>query len=255
MKRKPKEETPETGLATPTESKAADEIPVEFKQIEGKTPEEILQTMLPHLRIETIAALMSGIGFELPVPIPEWAKNASRQLMKYYFPNRLNPFDSIKDAGVLAGLAERIQNETANRPKTGPTPEYAKLLNAIGKHGLDYLEKDARAKSPDETAQFYAGRANAMRVFEKMSNPQYLTMQKRAPIYFCICILWQQFEKFKSGAEAERWMRANKVIGETVHSREVAAVFKLVGLHYRGPGRPQKEKTDAAISDNQDSAK
>lgn len=187
-------------------------------------------------QVEGMAGAVSGLIGSLGVEIPEFAKKASKQFWKYLIGKELNISDSIEDLGVMSGIAELHVKNPASTPKS----ELEKHVWEFAIPMVQELEKAVRAMSPNETAQFYVGRARAASFLEKTSNPDYLKMVKRAPIYIIIAIVWRRFEQFTSQAEAERWLRSEKIIEANVDSSEVRAVFRLLGLRYRGPGRPKK---------------
>jgi hypothetical protein len=226
--------------ATPqekTEEIQSGELPKYLQQFEGTTPTQIVETLFPRANIEAIAPVFCGLGFDLGIPVPEWAKKASKQFWKYFFGNKFDA-NLTSDFGVLAGMVDHLP--VGKEPS--PENPFMNLLPAM----MEQFEKQIRTLSPKETADYYVGRAKADGVIEKVKNPDYLKMVKRAPIYLVIAAGWKMFESFESQAEAERWLRSQKIIGDNVDSREIRAVFSNVGLRYRGQGRPKKPKTDVS---------
>jgi hypothetical protein len=218
-------------------------VPEQLKQFEGKTARELF---LGHgattQQVDGTGGLVYGFIGEIGIPIPEFAKRASRQFWKNYLGKDFNPQENFKDAGVVSRLLELIGGDSNLKPESKLGKKV--LPAAIPMAGI--LEKIARNESAGETAKFYAGRAHAEKVWEKLQNKNYLKMIKRAPLYIVLATAWREFEKFKSQAEAERWLRDQKVIGEKFDSSEVRAVFRLIGLRYGSrQGRPKKAKTDA----------
>lgn len=104
------------------------------------------------------------------------------------------------------------------------------------------LHKEAQAMPPEQAADFYKWRAKGSQAVQRINDPQYLQMQRRAPIYLALSCLWEEFQRFSSQAEAYRWLREQKIIDDRVEIREVRAVFSLVGLRYRPPGRPRSSR-------------
>jgi hypothetical protein len=243
------------GVQTTSEKiSLSDEIPQEIKNLDGKTPSQIIKALLPNAKIEPLAGLMYGVGIDLEIPIPEFAKNASKQFWKYYFGESINTFESLEDQGAFARLLELIHKDISAETATAGQDAFSwkNLIQKYGRLFATQIEKEARGKHPIETAEFFEGRIRGQKAYERINNPEYLKMAKRAGIYECAATYWQQFERFHSYAEAERWLRAQKAIGENVSSREVSAALKLIGLPSRGPGRPKKPKPDVASSQNQD---
>ena len=223
------------------------EVPDCLKQFEGKTPQEIFaEHGVSPEQTEALAGLVFGfIGEWGGVLIPEFAKQASKQFWKYFLRKGFNPQENMEDAGVASRLLELMAEDSGTKPK----PEFVEMAVSKAKPIAEMMEKAARAMPADETAKFYIGRALAEKTFKKIRNPEYLKMVKRAPLYIAIAAAWRQFEIFKSQAEAERWVRSQKIIGENFSSNEARAVFRIVGLRYRGQGRPKKSENARSLSD------
>ncbi len=124
-----------------------------------------------------------------------------------------------------------------------PQTRIEKAMAPAVKPSCELLDKAAREESPEETAKFYAGRARGDKILEKLNNPHHLDMVKIAHIYLITAAAWKKFESFKSGGEAIRWLRSQKVIGDNVSEREVYQVFQRIKLPLSKPGRPQTAKT------------
>jgi hypothetical protein len=241
--------------SAPLPSNQADDLSACVKQFEGKTAAQISAAILPNVEPEFVPSLMCGLGVDMKMAIPDWAKKASRQFWKYYFGRELDLAKSVEDRGAFTRCMEAITRDIEGQQPTEPQHPFVAFIRTFGNPLVNALEKEARNKPPKAPAKFYVGRVRGEEAFEKIRNPEYLKMVKRAPIYFSLCTHWQKFKTFTSHAEAERWLRAEKIIDSKVNSREVSAVFTGVGLPSRGPGRPKNPKTDASNSANQDSIK
>jgi hypothetical protein len=230
----------------PSSPDTASDIPEPLKQFEGKTARELfLGNGATSQQADGMGGLVYGFIGEFGIPIPDFAKQASKQFWKNYLGKDFNPQENIKDAGAVSRLLELMGGDCNVKPES----KLAKKVLSAAIPMAGFLEKEARALSAVETAKFYAGRARAEKVWEKIKNPDYLKMIKRAPLYLVLAVAWREFEKFKSQAEAERWLRDQKVIGENFDSSEVRAVFRLIGLRYGSKrGRPKKTKTGESIS-------
>jgi hypothetical protein len=217
-----------------------------IEQFEGKTPVEVARMFAPNIETKFLAGLLIGLGLDLGIPLPDWAKSASVQFWKYFVGMGLDPLNSPKDAGVLIGLIEGIAKQ---HPPEQSTNEHENWIKNILPMLFEATNKEVQNLSVEATASFYSGRAKSGKIVQKLTNPDYLKMLKRAPIYLAVALLWEQFQLFKSQAEAERWLRAEKVIDDNVDTREVRAAFTIIGLKYRGPGRPKKSENGLATSE------
>ena len=217
-----------------------------LEQLEGRTPTEVMQALVPNIKIEIIAGLLIGVGVDLGIVLPDWAKEASVQFWKYFVGKDFDPLHAPKDLGVLIGLIEGIAKRwpSENTGANGYESWIRSLLPAF----LDSVRKGEQDLSPEEAAAYYSGRARSVVVVERVTDASYLKMLKRAPIYLAVALLWERFTPLTSQAEAERWLRSEKVIAEDVDSREVRAAFTVIGLKYRGPGRPKKSENGCAKS-------
>lgn len=229
---------------TPPERPAdAPGIPEALKPFEGKTARELF---LGHgakpEQLAGTAGMLYGFMGDMGVPIPDFAKEASKQFWKNFLRKGFDAEENVRDAGVVSRLLELV----AGGEITEPQSKLEQKVIPAAQPMADILERGARKLSPEQTAEFYAGRADGEKFWTKIQDPNYLKMIKRAPLYIVLAVAWMEFEKFKSQAEAERWLRKQNIIGENFDSGEVRAVFRVVGLSYgKRPGRPKKIKTDA----------
>jgi hypothetical protein len=178
-----------------SEGKSPEEVPAELKQFEGKTPAQMFRSLFPNVNIEGFTGILCGlVGMDTGIPIPTWAVKASKQFWKYYFGKEMDMMNSIEDQGAFARMMEEISKEICGEPPTEKNKQLEFVVRKFGNPFLNLIAKDAHSKSPEETAKFYKGRVRGDKVMERIRNPDYLKMQKRAPIYLCIAIRWQQFQ-------------------------------------------------------------
>lgn len=107
---------------------------------------------------------------------------------------------------------------------------------------IGVLHKEAQAMPPEQAADFYKWRAKGSQAVQRINDPEYLKMQRRAPIYLALACLWEEFGRFTSQAEAYRWLLEQKIIDDRMDLREVRATLSAVGLRYCRPGRPRGSK-------------
>lgn len=223
------------------ETNQDEEIHVSLKQFEGKSPAQFFGEYLSPGQLEALAGIMFGL-VDIGVPIPEWAKRASRQFWKFYVRRQLDPMQSAEDAGVIHRVIEHFAQQPAPQPQS--TLEKRIMLAAMpaAKPGSEEMQKAALLLPPEEAAKFFAGRARAEKIIEKLQNPDYLKMVKLAPIYSAVAIRWKQFLTYSTHADREKWLRDEKVIGENVSSREVYQAFARIELPGAERGRPKKSE-------------
>jgi len=231
----------ESGIAAhaPEPTKAI-EIPPALKQFDGKTPRELfLGHGVTQQQVESTAAMVHGFIGDFGIPIPDFAKKASKQFWKNFLGKRFDPQTDIENAGVISRLLELMGMDA----KAWSHSTLGKKVMPAAKPLADTMQNVALTLSTENTAKFFAGRARAEKIFLNLNSPDYIKMIKRAPIYITLAVAWREFEKLQSQAEAERWLRDKQVIGKNFDSGEVRAVFRVVGLSYgKKPGRPKKIK-------------
>jgi hypothetical protein len=158
-------------------------------------------------------------------------------------------------------------------PDPKPVKPLSKLEVFLGKIAGKIIsicmEKIVSRLSDEEKSQFYAGRARADKIIEKMQNPNFLEMTKRAKVYIVIAAAWRKIEGFKTQAERERWLRpliqekepifeneakreiwlqtneGIKFSAKQLSSREFYDIFQIIGLSGATPGRPKNPETRA----------
>lgn len=212
----------------------------ELNRLKDSSPEEILQAILPQASLPKLVGLLSGTGFPVSLPdLPDWAKNASARFWQNYFgPHKPFSPETIPDTGMFLAVMEEVG-------KSAPPPDHppsSVVIKDFIPFIIEALHKEAQALSPQQAANFYKWRAKGSQVVQRFNDPEYLKMQRRAPIYLALACLWEEFRRFTSQAEAYRWLLEQKIIDHRMEIREVRAAFSLVGLRYRRPGRPRGSK-------------
>ncbi len=219
----------------PELAKLLAEIPAELKMFVTNTPAELLGKYFTQEQAEKMAGMMSGMGYEVGIDVPEFARNASKEFWKYFYRSGFNPVASQRDFGTLTKSLDAAGQVPSRRKKTDFEISMLRVLPVL----FPLWEKELAALPDEEKAEYYAGRVEGKKVINKF-NADYIRMVKRARIYLFISMLWRLFEEFKSMAEAGRFLRECKIINDKVSSDEVRAVFRQIGLRYRGPGRPKR---------------
>jgi hypothetical protein len=224
--------------------KAAEKIPAIFKPFVGKTPAQFLEKYIAREKLEALAGAMFGFT-DIGVAIPEWAKKSSIQFWKNYVGNKpLDPFKSAEDFGVFVKMLELYMQGDFVEPVKTPSKLEKFLSGIAGRVYSIVMKKIVSDFSDEENLQFYTGCVRAKQIIEKMKNPNYLDMIRRAKAYLIIATAWRQIEGFKTNAEREKWL--DKADAGFLSSSEYYQIFKLIDLPGAAPGRPKKLETRAA---------
>lgn len=208
-----------------------------LKPFVGKTPAQFLGKYYSQKKVEAAAGIMSGLVPDFGVPVPDWAREASKQFWKYYgFPKNCNPLESARDLGLMIGMLEHWMKH----PEPAPKSLVEKLLSKTGPKFIAFITKGVVLHfSHREKSEFHAGAHQATEILAKLENPKHLEMQKLAPIYLVVSVAWRELESLKTHADREDWLRAKDVIKDNVTSREVYQAFGIIGLPGAKPGRPK----------------
>ena len=212
-----------------------------FAEMKSKSPMEQIAAVMPifasnlaaddSLKMDKMAALLSGIELDLGVPIPFWAKTASKKFWEatgFDFLANLQDKNgelSLSDIGKTVELMELM-------PKTiSPTkPEQA--MQALVK----YVKADALNLPAVKNMEFASGRMNVVKKIERGNN-----LTQRAKIYIMIAITWREIENFKSAGQLHNWLLKNGIIVPSTDPAETRKVCRLIGLKLREKaGRPPK---------------
>lgn len=179
-------------------------------------------------QIEATSGFLSGFGLDLGVPVPEWAKAASRKFWDGVGFDFLTTFQGqASQMGKLVGLVEIA-------PKNIHSSEAKQAANALVQH-----EKTEAVNSPpDKHFEFAKGRKEAAKIVEKVQG-----MSQRAKIFAVIACAWREVEKLESAGQLHNWLLKNGVINPLTDPAETRKVCRLIGLKFRDKaGRSPKQK-------------
>lgn len=238
-----------------------EKIPAVLKPLANvKSTAEFLQKYIPREQVERLAGAMYGIA-DMGVWLPEWAKKASCQFWKNYFDKTpLDMLHSAEDFGVMLKMFEVFSNDFTVMPKSLCNwPKLEKFLGKIAHKVFSLcMDKVVTQFSDLEKSQFYAGRAKAEKIIERLNNPEYLKMVKRAKVYLAVAATWRQIESMETNAAREEWLRSflewhdaktsereNKFSTAQLSSRDFYDIFQIIDLPGAAPGRPKKSETRA----------
>jgi hypothetical protein len=195
---------------------------------------EICNSQNPEAATALFAGLFSGVGINLGVSIPEWAKKASQKGWQAwgidFFKELQTPTpDSV---GKLVELANIIQQSAA--PNLGE-----QILVTLS----NYIKSNIGELSAEELKKYAEGRLATPKMVEKAKNPS-----ERALVFMSIAVHWQEVEKLGSHAKTHQWLLDNRIISPLTDRAETSKFFREIDLPKGKAGRPKKN-TDC--SENQ----
>ena len=211
-------------------------VPSILKRLARLTPAEAMAQALsdllgpPKNGMEGRAGLMSGLGLDIGLPVPVWAKEASR---RFWSCCGLE-FNAVNESGLtsaqlglLAGLGEQPPQDLPTKLAKDSSDMVVFLKDVANKHG-----------SPKEASEFFAARAHSGKTVEKMAQ-----LPQRAKVFLCIAVAWKDVQGFQSAGELHRWLLDNKAILPQTDSADTRKVCREIGLDLREKaGRPPRKK-------------
>jgi hypothetical protein len=217
-----------------------------FDELKNKTHLQMLATMFPKFaealanqdikHIEGTAGIFSGFRLDLGVPIPEWAKAASRKFWDGMGFEFLTTFEGqASQIGKLVGLGDII-------PKNDDPSKIERTLEAFSHQA----KKEAVNASPEEHFEFAKGRKEAPKIIEKIQG-----VSQRTKIYAIIAGGWREVEKFESTEDLYLWLMTLKntdaaaeyTIARNTKSREIRKICNRIGLKFHNQWTSAKPKS------------
>lgn len=225
--------TPKPSSAKPT---GADELRVPIPPALGrlfKLPTADVLTQLLGLREnekEWLGGLLSGLGIDVGVAVPDWAKNASRNFFELIGFN-LEPqceADLPGNLGLIVGMASR-------QPPDMPQ-EHASIVNSMSEFLLNIAATHA---TEQEAIRFNNARPEAEQTVELLKQPH-----RRMKAFLYIAVGWQTVASFESAGELHRWLGKLGAVEEFGDPASTRNICREIGLRIRDgkPGRPRRTK-------------
>jgi hypothetical protein len=192
-------------------------------------------------QIEAAAGFLSGFGLDLGVPIPEWAKAASRGFWEGNGFDFLTEFQGQESQiGKMVGLFDLAANPSK--------PDQAvQVLSKQAKQGVFAIAKlekmEAVNSSPEKHFEFAKGRKEASEIVEKNQG-----MSQRTKIYGIIAQCWREVEKFESTEDLYLWLMTlknpdgNCTIIPKTKSREIRKICNIINLKFANQWTSPKQK-------------
>jgi hypothetical protein len=175
------------------------------------------------------AALFSGVGIDVGIKIPLWAKAASQmfwQAISLDFLARL-PDGQPSDVGKFCELVQ-----------LAPQKDNPSRLDQTVQTLVQLIKSEAANLPADKNLEFAKGRMNAGKVIERMKG-----LPQRSKIYAVIAVAWCEVEKFESAAQLHNWLLKQGVIVSSTDAAETRKVCRIIGLQLRAKaGRPPDKK-------------
>lgn len=174
---------------------------------------------------------------------PDWAKRAAAMVYISLLPpprkrKASEAYHLGFESGYTHSAAELVSRELRE--------EYGFLLLEVSKEVQDQLKGKAAAQMPPAmAADFFAGIRDGDQSMRQMpERAQY--MAQRTKIYRVLAEHWKEIAPgvLHSTEELHQWLLSQKVILPGTDSREARQVCQRIGIHYRSPGRPRKQKTE-----------
>lgn len=180
---------------------------------------------MSEVELERRAGFLSGLGVDLGVVVPDWAREASKRFfagMGIELATEQNP----KEFGKMLGLMERAkaENYSAQFP----------WLDSL----IEWLRAEGAKAEPEQAKAFFAGRAAALAIVSRVEQPNV-----RAKVFASIAARWRDISRLKSTGELHRWLIEKKIILPATDAAETRKVCRVIGLHFRKKaGKPPKRK-------------
>ncbi len=234
---------PEERRAKLAQMLAAGAPPAAATVLVGKIPDADAEDPPPLPSLLDLVKRKFGLHIEHNAP--EWAKRAAEMAFDSLTPQRRKraasaPYSVGFDSGYLHGAAELLAAKTTAPPPRLTTPDSA------GIRECDKLLKQQWAEQPsDQAADFFIGFRDGERLM-RGAPERARQMAQRTKIYRAIATRWREIAPgvLHSTDQLHQWLLSQKAILFNTDSRETRQVCKRIGLHYRNPGRPRKQKTE-----------
>lgn len=181
---------------------------------------------------EAMAGFLSGIGLDLGVQVPEWARQASRLFMASVGFAMPSPLADAKpgEIGRLFGIWEQVAQSPTDAIPDAAASQMAPLM--------EVMRAEAAKASPAISKQFFDGRAAAPSLEERLTN-----LPQRAKVYLAVSALWRTVAGLNSAGELHRWLLEKEFILPATDPADTRSVCRSIGLRFSGrPGRPSRRK-------------
>lgn len=213
-----------------------------FAELKNKTGAQQVAAVFPNFaaalargdskQIEAAAGLLSGFGLDLGVPVPEWAKAASRKFWEG------NGFDFLTAFQGQASQMGKLVRLVEIAPKNGHSSKAKQAAQAL----VQREKTEAVNSPPEKHFEFAKGRKEAAKILEKVQG-----MSQRTKIFEIIAACWREVEKFNSTEELYNWLMSLKnpdgeyIIARSTDSREIRKICERIGRKFQNKWRNPKQ--------------
>jgi len=177
---------------------------------------------------------------------PEWARRAAQMVFDFLMPpQRKRKASEAYNLGFESGYTHRAAELVSRELRA----EYGHLLLDVSKAAQDQLKGKAAAQMPPEmAADFFAGVRDGGKHMRQMPE-RAQHMAQRTKIFRALAARWQEImpDQIQNTDQLHQWLLSQKIILSNTDSRETRQVCKRIGLRYKNPGRPRKQKTERPV--------
>jgi hypothetical protein len=210
-----------------------DKIPPSFEKFVGKTPLQVFENVAPSAKnLEAISALCAGLGVDLGIDAPNWAKVAAQKFFEAISVNSVDDISIPALTGQLAGLVELVPPSKNSGLKSEALAQFAKDFCQNSK-------AEAANASTEYAKAFFNARADAGKVLQKIKS-----LPQRVKVYIIIAAMWPLIAELGSAAKLHTWLIKGRFILPNTDAADTRTVCRSIGLKFASkPGRPRKRKT------------
>lgn len=230
-----------------------------FAQMQHLSPTEIVASQSPKFAEalktsdgektkEACAGLFWGMGVDMGVPLPDWAKAASE---KAWQAMGLDFLRHLATDPAAAGKLVELANLTPQKDNATPLEQAAN--NLVG-----HIKIESGNLTADEQEKYVKGRKAAPKIIEKLEEK---ATNERVQAFLCIASQWREVEKLGSRNKTFYWLMGQRTPqGHLIFSprtdwAEVKDWLAEINLPKGRAGRPKKEIRTLAKSENPVSSK
>lgn len=184
--------------------------------------------------------LKKKFGLQIEINAPEWARRAADMTFDALTPKRRKRQASESyNVGFDSGYMHGVEELLASMP---PHEQVVQIVDGI--HGCHAILKASWAEQPsDKAADFFCGFRDGEKLMRGAPG-RAQQMAQRTKIYRTIAARWKEVALgvLNDTGELHQWLLSQKVISPGTDSSEIRLVCAKIGLRYKKPGKPRKQK-------------
>ena len=197
---------------------------------------------------EAFAGVFWGMGVDMGMPLPDWAKAASE---KAWQAMGMDFLPHLATDPAAAGKLVELANSTPQ--KDNPTPHEQAVNNLVG-----LIKTESGNLSADEQGRYVKGRKAVPKIIEKLEEK---ATNDRVLAFLCIASQWREVEKLGSRNKTCHWLKEQRtpeghlILSQRTDWPEVKDWLAEINLPKGQAGRPKKEIRTPVKSQNPVSSK